>query len=284
MKSSIILAVLAVGLTLPASAGNADSGWTQQLGFELLFNQGYYSANWQGDEKTSGSLTASLDHDAQRQLAGPVRLEHEIALAFGEQATKLDSAAGGGWDFSKSEDKIRLDEALRFTLGFWVDPIVSVQLKSQFLDQRDTASTRYLNPLELLESAGFGRRFFDDSTRTLTSEIGAAARQVFDRTADEPVADAGISWTTAFKTIVFSRNAGYSSRLTLYKPLLVLGGDTEVGTWPQVDWENELSARFNKALSGKVFVRLLFDENVDEDVRLKQTLGMGLSLAWPTEG
>lgn len=279
MRTGTIFAALAV-LALAATA--AEPGpWEQQAGFELLFNQGYYSTNWQGDEKTSGSLTASLDHLAQRQLASAVRFEHEMALAFGEQLTRRDSAAGGGWESSKSEDKVNLDEALRFTLGFWVDPLLLVQLRSQFLDNRDTSQTRWLNPLQLLETAGFGRKFYDDSTRTLTSELGAAARQLFDAADTLTVSDAGVSWTTAFRTKVFSPNAGYSTRLTLYKPLLAFGTNTELGTWPLVDWQHELSARFNKFLSGKVFVQVLFDELVDPDVRLKQTLGMGLSLAWP---
>jgi hypothetical protein len=263
-------------------AQDESVGWVQKAGFELLFNQGFYSDNWTGDEKTSGSLTASLGHTAQRQLADPVRLEHELALAFGEQAARRDSASGGGWEVNKSEDRIRLDDALRFTLGLWVDPLLSIQLKSQFVDKRDTTQMYWVNPVQLLEAAGFGRKFFDDSTRTLTSELGAAARQLFDRADTLTVSDAGISWITALKTIVGSPNADYASRLTLYKPLLNLGGETELGTWPQVDWEHTLSARFNKVLSGKVYVQLLFDEIVDQDIRFKQTLGMGLSLAWPS--
>ena len=235
-------------------AQNGPEGWIQKAGFELLFNQSFYSDNWTGDEKTSGSLTASLGHTAQRQFADPVRFEHEMALAFGEQATKQDENAGGGWDVNKSEDKIRLDDVLRFTLGLWVDPLLSVQLKSQFVDKRDTTQMLWINPVQLLAAVGFGRKFFNDSTRTLTSELGGAARQLFDRADTLTVSDAGISWITAFKTIVGSPNADYASRLTLYKPLLNLGGEAELGTWPQVDWEHTLSARFNKVLSGKIYV------------------------------
>jgi len=273
---------VALLLSLPAGTGRAEAAaWEQQLGFEMLLNEGYYSSNWSGDERTSGSLTATLDHLAARQFASPLRFEHGLALAFGRQVAHRDSAAGGGWETSESDDKVRLDEALRLTLGLWVDPMVSVQLKSQFTDGRDSTRTCWFNPLQLLEVAGAGRRFFADSTRTLTSELGAAARQLFDRSAPGTVADAGVSWTSALRTIVFSRNADYSTRLVVYKPLFALGGEAEIGTWPQVDWEHELSARFNKALSGKVYVQLLYDENVTDDVRLKQTVGMGLSLAWP---
>ena len=275
---------IAVALLLSPSAGTGlaeAAAWEQRLGLELLLNEGYYSANWSGDERTSGSLTAALDHLAARQFASPLRFEHGLALAFGQQVARRDSAAGGGWETSKSEDKIRLDEALRFTLGYWVDPIVSTQLTSRFTDGRDSTRTYWLNPLQLLEMAGVGRRFYADSTRTLTSELGAAARQLFDHSAPGTVADAGVSWRSELRTIVFSRNADYTTRLVVYKPLFALGGGAEIGSWPQLDWEHELSARFNKALSGKVYVRLLYDENVTEDVRLKQTVGLGLSLAWP---
>ena len=279
-RAGLAAVATAVLLAGTASGQETNPAWKQNFGFELLLNQGYYSSNWQGDEQTSGALTASLDHQAARQLAKAVRFEHDIGLAFGEQLRERDSASGGGWETSKSDDRIELDELLLFTLGAWVDPLVSFQLRSQFTDIRDS-NTLYLNPLQLLETFGAGRRFYDDSTRTLTTELGAAARQAWDvRDTTDLVVDAGVSWTTAFRTKVFSSNAGYSTRLVLYKPLLALGEETELGTWPQVNWEHELSARFNKVLSGKVYGQVLFDERIDDQPRLKQTLGMGLSLAW----
>lgn len=276
MAATRVMLALALGFALVPAAG-----WEQKAGFELLLNQGYYSDNWQGDERTSGSITASFGHLAARQLSGIVRFEHDAGLAFGQQLRELDSAAGGGWQVSKSEDNIRLDELLRFTLGGWVDPLASLQLKSQFTDARDSGLL-FLNPLQLLETFGGGRKFYDDSSRTLTSELGAAARQAFDRRDTVLLlADAGVSWTTLFRTVVFTPNAGYMTKLVMYKPLLVLSGNGDPGTWPQVDWVHELSARFNKVLSGKVFAQVLFDERISERPRLKQTLGMGLSLAWP---
>ncbi len=283
MNRTIAIRLAAIALLFAAAAPVSGARWNQQVGFELLFNQGYYSSNWQGDEQTSGSLTATLGHLASRQLAPAMDFEHELALAFGQQVTATDSG-DSEWEVSKSEDKIRLDDVLRFTLGAWVDPLLSVQFKSQFVDARDS-TTRYVNPLQFLETAGVGRRFYDDSTRKFASEVGFAARQLLDRAADTSlIADAGVSWTTAFRTIVLTANAGYATRLVVYKPLFALNGGEEIGTWPEVDWEHELSARFNKVLSGKVYVQLLFDEKTHEDPRLKQTLGMGLSLAWPTEG
>lgn len=272
MKRLTLLAI-AVALVAPLAA----RGWTQKLGFDLIFNEGYYSSNWTGTEKTSASLTATLGHAAGLQLVKPVRFDHAGVIAFGQQLTQRDSVT---WDRSKSEDKIQLDEVLRFTLGAWVDPLISVQLKSQFIDQSDATQTRWLNPLQLLETMGAGRRFYDDSTRFLSSQLGFAARQLW--TAPSPmVADAGLSWITAFKTIVFSKNAGYSTQLTVYEPLIAFTS-TPVNPVPQVDWQHELSARFNRALSGKLFLQLLYDENIVKAIRFKQTLGLGLSLAWPS--
>jgi hypothetical protein len=268
--------VLAVCAALAAPVW--AQGWTQKLGFDLIFNEGYYSDNWTGDEKSSGSLTATLGHSAGIQIAEPVRFDHASVFAFGQQLTQRDSVT---WDRSKSEDKIQLDEVLRFTFGAWVDPLVSVQLKTQFLDQTDTTTTRWLNPLQLLETMGAGREFYDDSTRLLASQVGFSARQLWTTPAPM-VADAGLSWMTAFKTIVFSKNAGYSTHLTVYEPLVAFASDTTLKRTPQVDWQHELTARFNRALSGKLFFQLLYDQNVVNAVRFKQTLGMGLSLAWPS--
>jgi hypothetical protein len=269
MKRLIVIALLASVAT--------GGEWAQKLGFDLTANQGYYSSNWAGTEKTQASLTAMLGHSAGSQLAEKVRFDHQAALAFGQQLTQLDSTT---WDLGKSEDKIQLDEILRFTLGAWVDPLASVQLKSQFVDQSDTLRTRFLNPLQLLETMGAGRRFWDDSTRALSSQVGVSARQLWQAPA-AAVADAGLSWTSAFRTILFSKNAGYATQLTVYKPLLTFGATTDLAGLPEIDWQHELTARFNRVLAGKLFVQLLYDEKVVSAVRLKQTLGMGLSLAWP---
>ncbi|UCG42077.1 MAG: DUF3078 domain-containing protein [candidate division WOR-3 bacterium] len=277
----LVLALLVnPALAQDGEQSNEPGPWVQKVGVELMFNQGFYTTNWQGDEKTSGSLTATLGHTAQKQLARPLRFEHDMELAFGEQATRQEDDT---WDVSKSEDKIRLDELLRFTLGFWVDPLASVQLKSQFFSTDTSDKMHWLNPLQLLETVGVGRRFFDREARTLTSELGAAARQLWDVTAEpDQVADAGVSWITAFRSILGSPNAEYKTRLTLYKPLVAFQTGGELGTLPEVDWENAVSARFTKALSGKLYVQMLYDDKTDETPRLKQTLGLGLSLAWPS--
>jgi hypothetical protein len=287
---SVIPVLILVLLMNPALAQDGESSnepgtWVQKLGFELMFNQGFYSTNWQGDEKTSGSLTATLGHTAQKQLARPFRFEHDVALAFGEQAIRQEDET---WDMSKSEDKIRFDELLRFTLGFWVDPLASVQLKSQFFSTDTSEQMHWLNPLQLLETVGVGRKFFDTEARTLTSELGVAARQLWDQTAEpDQVADAGVSWISAFRTILGSPGAEYKTRLTLYKPLVAFQTGGDLGTLPEVDWENDVSARFTRVLSGKLYVQMLYSdrglaEGETASPRIKQTLGLGLSLAWPS--
>lgn len=254
--------------------------WQQNLDFELLFSQGYYSSNWLGEERTSGSATAGLNHRANNQLAPIIRFEHELGLAFGQQVTQTESAETTVWTSIKSEDKIKLDEALRFTLGAWLDPILRLEAKSQFIDGRISPRT-FFNPLELFEAAGGGRRFYDDSTRMLTSELGIAFRQYWGRTSlDSLRADAGFKWTSAYRTRFFSPLASFATRLTFYEPLFKIGGETELNRKPEIDWESELSVRFGRALSGRVAIQLLSDSRAPQP-RIKQILGLGLSLAWP---
>jgi hypothetical protein len=260
------------------AAAQDNAAWQQKLGFSLLLNEGLYSTNWQGDEKTSGSITASVDHAAQKQLAPALKFEHAVGLAFGQQVA---DEGDNGWQWSKSEDKIRLDEVLRLTLGIWVDPFVSAALKSQFIDGRDTTTERYVHPLELLEAAGVGRTFFDSEARALKSQLGAAARQLFDDLDTlGTVADAGLTWSTDFRTRLGTPDAGYSTKLVLYKPLVSFGSGHPVGTWPQLDWQHELNAKIGKFITAKAYVQLLYDEVVDDKLRFKQTLGLGLSYAW----
>ena len=275
-RMTLIAAIVALTTAL-LSAREPAGPWQQKLSFELLLNEGYYSSNWTGSEQTSGSATATLSHTAAKQLAEKLRFEHGLDLAFG-QLLSYDTLADK-WSPSKSEDQIRLDDLLRFTLGLWVDPLLDFQLKSQFVDAT-AAPTECFNPVDLLETGGVGRKFFDDSTRTLSSQVGASAHQLFNARDTATISDVGVSWISAFRTIVFSQDAEYSTKLVLYKPLFNLGGGGEIGTWPQLDWEHALTARFNKALSGKAYVQLLYDENIDKNLRFKQALGLGLSLAW----
>lgn len=273
-KATTVLVLILAGI----AAAQADNAWQQKFGFSLMLNEGYYSDNWAGEEKTSGSATASIDHAAQKQLARALKFEHAIGLAFGQQVTDEDTL---GWQWSKSEDKIRLDEVLRFTLGLWVDPYVSGALKSQFIDGRDTTVERYIHPVELLEAAGVGRTFFESEQRMLKSQLGAASRQLFDELDTlGTVADAGVTWSTDFRTQLGTPEAGYSSKLVLYKPLVSFGSGHPVGTWPQLDWQHELGAKIGKYITAKAFVNLLYDEIVHDKLRLKQTLGLGLSYAW----
>jgi hypothetical protein len=271
-------AVLVFALVLAGIAAAQDNAaWQQKFNFSLLLNEGLYSTNWQGDEKTAGSVTASIDHAAQKQLAPVLKFEHAIGLAFGQQVT---DEGDDGWQWAKSEDKIRLDEVLRLTLGIWVDPFVSAALKSQFIDGRDTARQRWLNPLEFLEAAGVGRTFFESDARALKSQLGAAARQLLDAADTLTVSDAGVTWSTDFRTRLGTPDAGYSTKLVLYKPLVALGGSRDIGTWPQLDWQHELNAKIGKFITAKAYVQLLYDEVVNDRLRFKQTLGLGLSYAW----
>lgn len=270
-------------LTAAAPAQDTVGKWNQNLTFDLLLTEGYY-ANWSGDERSYGSLNAQMNHIAAGQMTERTRYEHKIDIAFGQQI-RQDSVTGS-WRRDKSDDRIQANELLRFTLGAFVDPLVSFQFKSQFVDSRDSVG-RYLNPLEMLETVGVGRRFFDDSTRTLSSQLGASCRQSFDGFDTlGMVVDAGVSMEALFRTVVFSKNAEYSTTLVVYKPLVVLGGSRTVGRWPQVDWQHKLSARFTTNLSGNINVLILGEDNPSATgalvLRLKQTLGMGLSLAWPT--
>lgn len=269
-------AVPALALVVAIAAAQAP-GWGQRFNFSLLLNEGLYSANWTGEEKTSGSITAAVNHAAQKQFTRQFRFEHGIALAFGQQVTD----EGEAWRWSKSEDKIRLDEVARFTLGIWVDPFVSAALKSQFIDRRDTLRTRLVHPLEFLEAAGVGRTFFESEQRMLKSQVGAAARQLLDELDTlGTVADAGVTWSTDFRTRLGTPDAAYSSKLVLYKPLVAFGTGREVGTWPQLDWQHELGAKIGKFVTARAYVQLLYDEIVLDQVRFKQTLGLGLSYAW----
>jgi hypothetical protein len=293
--------VLIVSVLLPATPLFAEEAaedtlaigeWSTSSNVNITLTQSAYSDNWAGSELGALSWALNSNSLVESQLTERVRTRSTLALAFGQtHSQRVDEDDGRKyWDQpSKSTDLIDLESILRFTYGWFFDPFVSARIETQFLDERDEKKTRYLNPLTATESLGVVKVFFEEESREWQARLGGAFRQHVDRDllrdgADEretvTVEEGGVEFVTEFRTPLASDRITFGSRLEAFQALFS-SEDDEAATddWrsPDVDWENTFTASITEHLMVNLYLELLYDKEVVDDVQLKETLALGLT-------
>jgi hypothetical protein len=281
-----ILTLLALAVGAPAEP------WKIGLNANLTATQNAYSDNWAGTETGLFSWTFGTDFLAEKQLSPKLNNRNTARLALGY--TMSQDTADNWSDPTKSTDLIDLESVLRFMLGAWVDPFASARLETQFIDAGDVSLRRYVNPLRLTEGFGVARVFIKQEKTELTSRFGGAFKQTIDRDRLEPppgtarstVFDnyGGLIFTTDYNTPLFRERVTYTSRLSVFQALFFSGASALKGLpnedhWRQPDfnWENTFSAGITKLLMVNLYVQFLYDREVAEKLRFKETLALGLS-------
>lgn len=267
-----------------------DTAWRITITSGLTATQTAYSNNWAGGEAGSFSWAFTSLTEAGRQLSPKLNSTTVLKLAFGQTLTQrlvFDSAKGqevARWSKPvKSTDLIDLESVLRFTLQKFVDPYMALRVESQFYDGSDPRKKLFLSPMKLTESGGFMRVFHDDpKSYTLKSRLGFALRQIITKHVDSSSTstnDGGLESVTDFKAQL-TKTVNYTSKLTLYKALFFSKSkDALTDDWKAVDmnWEHLIGASITKYLQTTLYFQLLYDKEIDKDVRIKETLGLGLS-------
>lgn len=266
--------------------------WSVSSDFNLTLTQNAYSDNWAGSELGGISWAMNSSSLAECQLGESIHSKNTLALAFGQtHSQRIDEEDGERyWEApSKSTDLIDFESVLRFTYGWFVDPFAAGRVETQFLDETDAAKTRYLNPMVLTESIGVSRVFIKEEKREWTARLGGALRQRIDRDAlaeppndreTDTTTDAGLTFVTEFRTPLALDRITLSSRLQVYGALTSSKEDSsESDDWraPDVNWENTFTASITEHLMVNLYAQLLYDKEVADDVRLKETLSLGLS-------
>lgn len=251
--------------------------WNVKGDFSLTMNQNSYSDNWQGEENGSISWVSDVNFLAEKQLTAKIHNKNTIKLAFG-QTHEQDTT--NVWEKpKKTTDLIDFESMFRFTLNSFVDPFASLRLESQFLDESGD-ETKNFNPNITTEAFGLAKVFIKDESQELSTRFGAAFKQYFDGNQDESTNDGGLEFVGEYRKPFLQNLLNYNTNLNLYKPLFYSeSDDDENDDWKQVrmDWKHDLSLNITKFINLKLFVQLLYDKTEEEDVQLKQTLGLGLN-------
>ncbi len=280
MKKAIIIFIVIISFSLLMA-----EDWNLASDISLTMNQNAYSDNWTGEEKGSISWVFNANFLAEKQLNTKVHNKNTLKLAFGQTHTQmLDEMGEKYWAKpDKSTDLIDFESIFRFTLGAFVDPFASIRDETQFIDESDM-ETKIFNPNTLTETFGIAKVFIKDDMQELSTRLGAAFKQYFDSNLDESTNDGGVEFVGLYTKPFKENMIKYSTNLNLYKPIVYSESKTHEGTpfedtWKQIrmDWQHDVDISLTSLINLKLYVQLLYNEMVIDEIQFKETLGLGLS-------
>ena len=274
--------IILVMIVIVAAIGLFAEDWNTVGDISITMNQNAYSDNWAGGERGSISWVFNANFLAEKQLTAKVHNKNTLKLAFGQTHNQVADLAGEkSWEKPvKSTDLIDFESMFRFTLGSIVDPFASFSVDSQFLDESGE-ETKIFNPITLTEALGIAKVFIKDDTQELSTRLGGAFKQYFD---SESTNDGGIEFVGEFRKPFAENVIKYSTTLNLYKPIVYsesesLEGQENEDDWKQVrmDWQHNVDISLTSLINLKLYVQLLYNEMIIDEVQFKETLGLGLS-------
>jgi len=278
MKKTMIL----LSLVLLFSTILVAEEWEKSGTLSLNVNQNSYSENWTGEERSNVNWALNLNAVLQKQLNSTIHNRNSIKLAFGQTHNQEINEEGEKyWQKpSKSTDLIDLESMFRFSFGWFADPFAAVRFESQFLET-GYDETKMINPIILTESFGLARRVIKEEKRELTVRLGAAFKQLQDARMDGMIDtnDGGVEFVAEFVTPLLNDMVQFTSKLNLYQALYYSESDDVNDDWKSMDivWENIATAKLVGMLNVNFYMQLLYDKQVVDEFRTKQTLGLGLS-------
>ncbi|MBD3239689.1 MAG: DUF3078 domain-containing protein [Chitinivibrionales bacterium] len=300
--------VAIVMLTFAAMSIAADEPWKLSLDANLTMTFNAYSDDWAGGESGSLSWASRLEAVAAKQVGKYLHTKNTLKLAFGQTKTQRKDDS---WTApEKSTDLIDFETRWKSPLGGWVDPYISVRCVSQFIDLSDTTTNPYYpygNPIDITESAGALRELVAKEELSSTLRLGGALQQNIDRWApylkdttvirDGNRTDTTIASSNGGKDTIVVTNSGgieavvdfeavlrdgflkYKTSLKVYEALFRADSDKLPNHWryPDVNWENTLTATIAKYVMISYQLQLLYDKEINANARIKQTLAIGLT-------
>jgi len=214
---------------------NAESSpWQSQIEANLGITQNQLSDNWQGGGASGLAWVSSFNAQSEKQLSASLHWKHLLKLAFGQMHNQ-DQDTKKWLSPVKSNDQIDYETVLRITRGWFVDPVISGRLETQFVDQTDPSKAHNFNPLRLSEAVGVARNLIKSENRIWDLRLGFVSRQIInDAYSDqsnplphrETIYDGGLQLDSDFKAPVSDR-LSFASKLTLTGDYQFEGGRVE---------------------------------------------------------
>jgi hypothetical protein len=259
--------------------------WKLDLKSNVTMTMNTYSNNWTGKEIGSLTWGAQFLGIAEKQVSPLLLTSNTLKLAFGQTSTQSESASTwiDKWSkMQKSTDLIDFESLLKFTFKSYVDPYLGVRIITQFNDNSHKTHSHYINPINLTESYGISRTFFDKPTLTFNSRLAGATRQLIDRHPapgqKSNISSGGAQLDLNLRTARKDKLIDLLSNCTIYGALISNEKDDE-NKWryPDINWENTLTVNVTSYVMISIYLQLLYDKEIDDSARFKETLSLGLT-------
>ncbi len=297
----VLCAVVAIALisgVAQAQLADSSRAWKKTLVFDLTATQAAYSDSWTGGEVGSFSYVSNLNGSAERQFNDWFNFRSTLKLSFGQTVTQ-DQESGDWSKPKKSTDLIDWETVSRFTVNQYVDPYAAFRLESQFYDGSIPVNKRYLSPMKLTESIGAAHRFFErGEDEHITTRFGLALREIITKQFVDTVGIDTVDWKATNVTatdgglesvteavVALHEDLLWASKLTMFKALYYSKRDEFIATpqaddwkWVDVNWENIFVAQVSKIIAVSFYTQFLYDRQVTKKGRIKETLGLGITL------
>ena len=287
-NSSITILIIITALASVAQ----DTGWNYSVDANVTVALSTFSSNWTGNDAGTLVWVSRLNATARRALNKRLISENSLKLNFGQ--TKVQNKTTKRWSSpEKSSDDINLQTVMRFPVGQAIDPFLGFTLNSQFLDNRYDRE-EYLNPMELTQSFGMAREILKRDKMNWNLRIGCATRQSINKNFRVPgdsitpfrfktdiVKDGGGELVSELKyknndmISIFSKIRIFEAFISSKAEKLALNNHWR---YPDITWESILQFNLTRNILFSYNLILIYDRDVDEQSRIKQTLGAGLSI------
>ena len=274
----------------------SDSDWQYSVDAGLKMSLSTFSNNWSGNNIGTFIWESDFEASIQKKLFKYLENEEKLNISYGQ--TSVQSKTDKRWSsLEKSEDEIEFLSTNKFFIGKLISPCISFQLNTQFIDDEEEFNKRYLNPLLLKESFGIVRAFGRRDKVFCNFRLSGALRQEINRFNE--IVDDSTETIVGYNTII-NKDGGaelvtefrwkkadhftITSKSTIFKALIRYNPENppknDYWKHPDVKWETVISSNITSFLQFTYYFMLHYDREIDDRIRYKQTLGVGLSLSF----
>lgn len=271
---------------------NANNSLQYSINSDLSVALNSFSNNWNEDAAGTFIWISKLNPDITWRILPWMAMENSLKMAFGQ--TWIQEKSNKKWSKPhKSTDELSLLSILNFSFRPFVDPYLSLEINTQFIDDRDTLFRMYLNPAQFTESFGIGQDLFKSGKSYMNFRSGGAIKQTVERhlpiydTTQQIIGhksltknEGGVELTTECNLQTGNWFKFYT-KLIIFETLIPSSSENpfnQYWRYPDVKWEATTNINITKYFILSYFIHLDYNRTINQEPSFKQCLGIGLTI------
>lgn len=276
----IIIIITLLGSVLAGEQSPVDTtakspyGWKNGMSAGLNFNQSQFT-NWSkgGENTIAWQLLVNGSYD---YLRPNYTFDTEFNVNYGRNTV-------GNQGERKTNDEIRFDLVYNRKIQFPVNPYAAVRFLSQLDDgfeYTDTTATKVsgrFDPAYLTLALGAGYKYKNllifNAGPSLKGTFADVFAGIYTDDKETPELETQ-KWEGGFE-FVTKLNWSILQNMQLKSNLVTFTDFKEFET--DINWDNTLIAKFTDWLNFNIQFQLIYDQDVSNDLQLRQALAVGLN-------